>query len=131
MEKPDLVALMPFAALCGIEVERAEPEEVVGRMDWKPERCTAGGLLHGGAIMTLADSIGALCSVLQMPPGATTATIESKTNFFRPLVRGRARAVSRPLHKGSTIVVVQTDILDGDGKRVAQVTQSQAVIKPK
>jgi len=129
MEKADLVAIMPFATLCGIEVERADPEEVVGGMEWKPERCTAGGILHGGALMTLADSIGALCAFLQMPPGATTATIESKTNFFRPLSKGRARAVSHPLHVGSRIVVVQTDIFDGENRRVAQVTQSQAVIQ--
>jgi uncharacterized protein (TIGR00369 family) len=131
MAAPDLVAIMPFAQLCGITVEKAEPDEVIGVMEWKPERCTAGGILHGGALMTLADSVGALCAFLQMPPGVSTATIESKTNFFRPLARGRARAVSKPLHKGSSIVVVQTDILDDDGKRVAQVTQSQAVLKPK
>ena len=78
--------------------------------------------------MTLADSAGALCAFLNLPEGARTSTIESKTNFFRPLVRGLARAVARPLHVGRTIVVVQTDILDEGGKRVAQTTQTQAVV---
>jgi uncharacterized protein (TIGR00369 family) len=120
---------MPFAETCGIEIETTTKEEVVGRLPWAPERCTAGGILHGGALMTLADSVGALCAFLNLPEGALTATIETKTNFFRPLSRGAARAVARPLHVGKSFIVVQTDVLDDDGKRVAQTTQTQAVLR--
>ena len=130
MSGPDLIALMPFADLCGLVVETATPDEVAGTMEWAPERCTTGGILHGGALMTLADTMGALCAFQNLPPGATTATVESKTNFFRPVARGRVRAVTRPLHKGRAFIVVQTDVLDDQGRRVAQVTQTQAVIAP-
>jgi uncharacterized protein (TIGR00369 family) len=84
--------------------------------------------MHGGALMTLADTVGAICAFLNLPPGATTSTIESKTNFFRPVREGLVVAISRPLHVGRTIIVVQTDLMDGDGRRVAQTTQTQAVL---
>jgi uncharacterized protein (TIGR00369 family) len=121
---------MPFADLIGIRIVDTSPEEVRGLLDWAPERCTAGGVLHGGAVLTLADSVGATCAFLNLPTGALTATIESKTNFFRPVTRGTVEAVARPLHIGKSTIVVQTDVLDEEGKRVAQVTQTQAVIKP-
>jgi uncharacterized protein (TIGR00369 family) len=119
---------MPFATLIGAELVSASPEEVRGRLEWAPERCTTGGVLHGGILMALADSIGAYCAVLNLPPGAGTATIESKTNFFRAVRDGFVDAVSTPLHVGRTTIVVQTDLIDGQGKRVARVTQTQAVI---
>jgi 1,4-dihydroxy-2-naphthoyl-CoA hydrolase len=106
----------------------ATPEECVGRLPWAPERCTAGGVLHGGAIMTLADSVGAVCAFLNLPRDATTSTIESKTNFFRGVRQGAVTATSRVLHAGRTTIVVQTDLVDDAGKRVAQVTQTQAVL---
>ncbi|TMD34161.1 MAG: PaaI family thioesterase [Chloroflexi bacterium] len=121
---------MPFAQLIGAELVSASPQEVRGRMAWAPERCTTGGVLHGGALMALADSIGAYCAVLNLPPGAGTATIESKTNFFRAVREGFVEAVSTPLHVGRTTIVVQTDLHDGQGRRVARVTQTQAVIAP-
>lgn len=80
--------------------------------------------------MTLADSLGGLCAFMNLPAGANTATIESKTNFFRPLRSGYAQATSRPLHVGRTTIVVQTDIYDAEDRRVAQVTQTQAVLAP-
>jgi 1,4-dihydroxy-2-naphthoyl-CoA hydrolase len=119
---------MPFANLIGAELVSAKPEEVRGRMEWAPERCTTGGVLHGGALMALADSIGAYCAVLNLPSGAGTATIESKTNFFRAVREGFVEAVSTPLHVGRTTIVVQTDLHDSQGRRVARVTQTQAVI---
>jgi len=122
---------IPFARDVGVTVERAAPDEVVGTLDWSPERCTTAGILHGGAIMTLADTVGAICAFQHLPPGTTTGTIESKTNFFRPVSRGRARATARPLHVGRTFIVVQTDVVDDEGRRVAQVTQTQAVIQPR
>jgi uncharacterized protein (TIGR00369 family) len=118
---------MPFANLIGAELVSAKPEEVRGRMEWAPERCTTGGVLHGGALMALADSIGAYCAVLNLPSGAGTATIESKTNFFRAVREGFVEAVSTPLHVGRTTIVVQTDLHDSQGRRVARVTQTQAV----
>lgn len=121
---------MPFADLVGVRIVDSRSEEVRGLLDWAPERCTAGGVLHGGALMTLADSLGGACAFLNLPTGTLTATIESKTNFFRAVTRGTVEAVARPLHVGKSTIVVQTDVLDEDGRRVAQVTQTQAVIKP-
>ena len=125
-----LTAAMPFAALTGVQVVSASAEEVKGRLDWAPERCTTGGLLHGGAVMALADSLGGVCAFLNLPPGAGTSTIESKTNFFRGVREGTVEATTRPLHVGRTVIVVQTDVHDTRGKRVAQVTQTQAVLGP-
>ncbi|HTC82653.1 MAG TPA: PaaI family thioesterase, partial [Acidimicrobiia bacterium] len=84
--------------------------------------------LHGGALMTLADTVGAVCAFLNLPEGGSTSTIESKTNFFRGVRGGAVRAVARPLHAGRTTVVVQTDLYDDDGRRVSQTTQTQAVL---
>ena len=126
----ELVAQMPFAAATGVELLEASPERCVGRLAWAEERCTAGGILHGGALMTLADSVAALCAYLNLPAGATTGTIESKTNFFRAVRDGHVEARSRPLHVGRTTIVVQTDLVDGGGRLVGQTTQTQAVIAP-
>ncbi len=123
-----LLGMMPFAVTSGIELVSAEPTEVVGVLAWAPDRCTAGGVLHGGAVMTLADSVGAVCAFLNLPTGAGTATIESKTNFFRAVRGGLVRAVARPLHVGGSIIVVQTDLTDDGDRRVAQVTQTQSVL---
>lgn len=125
-----MIEQMPFAAVLGVELESAAKEEVRGRMAWAPERCTSGGLLHGGALMAMADSLGALCALLNLPEGAGTATIESKTNFFRGVRQGLVSSVSRPLHVGGRTIVVQTDLFDETGRRVAQVTQTQAVLGP-
>jgi uncharacterized protein (TIGR00369 family) len=124
----ELVAAMPFAAGLGVEVSAAGKDEVRGRLAWAPERCTAGGVLHGGALMGLADSLGAICAFLNLPEGATTATIESKTNFFRAVRGGHVEAVSRPLHVGRTSIVVQTELADAEARPVAVVIQTQAVL---
>jgi uncharacterized protein (TIGR00369 family) len=127
----DLNEAMPFGAVLGVEVDDASAEEVRGGLEWTPERCTAGGILHGGALMGLADSLGGLCAYLNLPDGATgTATVESKTNFFRGVREGRVTAVAKPLHVGRTFIVVQTDLRDDEGRHVAQVTQTQAVLRP-
>lgn len=125
---PDLVALMPFARELGVEVKAATKDEVRGRLEWRPELCTAGGLLHGGALMTLADSVGAICAFLNLPEGANTATLESKTNFFRGVRDRHVDAVAKPLHVGRSSIVVQTDLADADGKPVALVIQTQAIL---
>jgi 1,4-dihydroxy-2-naphthoyl-CoA hydrolase len=125
----DLVAAMPFAVELGIELDAATPDEVRARLAWDERRCTAGGVLHGGALMTLADSAGALLAYLNLPEGTqATATIESKTNFFRPVSSGHVEATARVLHKGRTTIVVETDLRDADGKHVARVTQTQAIL---
>ena len=125
----DLNAAMPFGALLGVEVDAAAADEVRGALQWSPERCTAGGVMHGGALMGLADSLGGLCAYLNLPEGATaTATVESTTNFFRAVREGRVSAVSRPLHVGRTFIVVETDLHDAQGRHVARVTQTQAVL---
>ena len=125
----NLADIVPLAGTLGIEVSMAEAEEVRGRMEWAPERCTAAGVLHGGALMAFADTLGGVCAFLNLPAGATsTATVESKTNFFRAVREGRVEGVARPLHVGRTFIVVQTDLMDTDQRRVAQVTQTQAVL---
>jgi 1,4-dihydroxy-2-naphthoyl-CoA hydrolase len=127
-DRDALLASMPFSVACGMRLRAAAPEEVSGRLDWAPERCTAGGALHGGALMALADSLGAICAFLNLPPGASTSTIESKTNFFRAVRSGHVTATARPLHVGRTTIVVQTDVRDADDRRVALVIQTQAVL---
>ncbi|TFV89638.1 PaaI family thioesterase [Blastococcus sp. CT_GayMR16] len=119
---------MPFAVATGVRLDRARPDEVTGHLPWAPERCTAGGVLHGGALMTLADSVGAVCAFLNLPAGASTATVSSSTSLMRAVRSGSARAVARPLHAGRSFVVVSVDLSDDDGRRVAQVTQTQAVL---
>lgn len=135
MTTPDAVltetarASMPFAEVLGLEIVAAAPEEVRARIAWEERLCTAGGILHGGALMSLADAAGAYCAFLNLPDGAAgTATIESKTNFFRAVREGHVVATSRPLHRGRTTIVVETDLHDSAGKHVARVMQTQAVL---
>ncbi len=124
-------ASMPLAETLGLEVVTASPEEVHMRLEHQDRLCTAGGILHGGALMALADSAGGLCAFLNLPEGATgTATIESKTNFFRAVRDGHVDATSRVLHSGRTTIVVETDLRDAEGRHVARVTQTQAVLTP-
>ncbi|MEU1089969.1 PaaI family thioesterase [Streptomyces sp. NPDC005576] len=126
-----LLAEMPYAVESGVVLTEARPEIARGLLEWSAGRCTAGGMLHGGALMTLADTVGAVCGYLNLPEGAGTATIESKTNFFRGAGQGTVRAEARPLHVGGTLIVVQTDVYDDRGRRVSQTTQTQAVIVPR
>jgi uncharacterized protein (TIGR00369 family) len=123
-----LVDLMPFTKLLGVRFAAAGRDEVRARLDWAPELCTSGGVLHGGALMSLADSAGAACAFLNLPKGAGTTTIESKTNFLRGVREGSVEATSRPLHVGRTVIVVETDLRDDRGKLVGRVTQTQMVL---
>jgi 1,4-dihydroxy-2-naphthoyl-CoA hydrolase len=127
-ELGDLVAMMPFAAQLGIELTAAAPEEVIGRLAWRKDLCTTGGLLHGGALMAFADSLGGVCAFLNLPPAAGTATISSTTNFLRALREGHAIATARPLRVGRSVIVVETEVRDDAGKALSHTTQSQAVI---
>jgi len=123
-----VMASMPFGPKLGIESIAGTADEVEATLAWAPELCTAGGALHGGALMALADSAGGVCAFLNLPAGTRTVTIESKTNFFGAIREGLVRAVARPLHRGRTTIVVETDVYDESGRRVARTTQTQAVL---
>jgi 1,4-dihydroxy-2-naphthoyl-CoA hydrolase len=123
----DLIAQMPFATFLGIALDEASPDRVVARLDWTPQLCTSSGVLHGGALMSLADTAGALVAFLGLAEGQTTATITSTTQMFRPVTSGPVRAVAVPLHRGRTTCVAQTSLTDADGRLVAQTTQVQAI----
>ena len=123
----DLHTAMPFTALLGASTVSAAPEEM--RLDRAAGRCTAGGLLHGGALMGLADAAGGLCAYPNLPDGATgTATTTSATSFLRAARKGHVEAVARPLHVGRTVIVVDTELRDADGRLVGRTTQTQAVL---
>ncbi len=121
-----MTELIPLAETLGLELLSAE--RVEGRLAYSPHGCTADGVLHGGALMALADNFGGVCAYLNLPSGAVTSTIESKTNFFRAVREGHVDSVSRPLHVGRSTIAVQTDLFDANGGRVAQTTQTQAVV---
>lgn len=125
-----LIALMPYGVALGVRLREATEEVVRGSLDWAPERCTAGGVLHGGALMSLADATGGLSAYLNLPEGASTTTVESKTNFFRAVRAGAVHATSRPLHAGRSFIVVQTDVVDDEDRRVSLTVQTQAVLRP-
>jgi uncharacterized protein (TIGR00369 family) len=119
---------MPFAGVLGIEVVSTDHTGAVATVAWAPERCTAAGILHGGYLMAVADSVGALCAFYNLPEGGTTSTIESKTNFFRPVRAGEVSFEATPVHVGRTVIVVQTDATDEEGRLVTRTTQTQAVL---
>ncbi|MCB1247603.1 MAG: PaaI family thioesterase [Acidimicrobiia bacterium] len=119
---------MPFARKLGLTIDAGGPHEVVAHAAWAPEHCTAGGALHGGFLMGLADSVGAMCAFLNLPDGAATSTVESKSNFFRPVTAGVVKVTAQPVHVGGRIIVVQTDIHDDEGRLVSRTIQTQAVL---
>jgi 1,4-dihydroxy-2-naphthoyl-CoA hydrolase len=120
---------LPLARLLGIEVVSVTPDLVIGELKVREDICTRPAVLHGGAYMAFADTIGAVATVANLKEGETTTTIESKTNFFAAVPLGdTARAECTPLHKGRTTMVWQTRITRGDGKLAAIVTQTQMVL---
>jgi uncharacterized protein (TIGR00369 family) len=131
VKKPEITepvnAQMPLGATLGIRTF-GDTEEVDATLEFSPDLCTSGGALHGGVLMTLADTAGAVCAFLNLPAGARTVTIESKTNFLGAVREGTVTARARPLHVGKTTIVVETDVLDASGRRVARTTQTQAVL---
>jgi 1,4-dihydroxy-2-naphthoyl-CoA hydrolase len=124
----ELVASMPFAVHAGVTITRADRDAVTGHLEWAPERCTVGGLLHGGALMTLADSLGAVAAFLHLPEGAGTATIGSSTTLLRGVRDGRVHGTATVLHAGRRTITVRTDLHDDGGRAVATTTQTQAVL---
>ena len=123
-----LQAMVPLAGLLGVRVVDAAPEAVRLELDWREELCTATGAMHGGALMSLADTAGAVCAVLNLPEGAAgTVTIESKTNLLAPVRGGTVMATAVPLRAGRSLIVVETE-LRADGGLVAKTLQTQAVL---
>ena len=122
-----LIAMMPFAAQLGITLDEAGPGRVVATLPWAPQLCTTAGVMHGGVLMSLADTVGALVVFLGLAEGETTATITSTTQMFRPLSSGTVRAVSVLLNRGRTTATAQTSLFDSDNRLISQTTQIQAV----
>lgn len=115
--------------LLGIRLVSVEPDLIAGELEVRRELCTMPGLLHGGAIMAFADTLGALATMISAPDGSGTTTIESKTNFFRGGREGETvRGECRPLHRGRRTHVWQTTVLSAEGKLLAQVTQTQMIL---
>jgi uncharacterized protein (TIGR00369 family) len=119
----------PLAKLIGVEIVEADRSKVVGRLLVRPDICTTFETLHGGAIMAFADTLGATGAFLNLPPGAGTTTMESKTNFVGAAKAGSVvTGVSTPIHIGRSTSIWQTRITREDGKLVAVVTQTQMVL---
>jgi len=123
-----LLATMPFAVHAGVEITAASRDRVVGHLDWAPERCTIGGLLHGGALMTLADSLGAVAAFLHLPEGAGTATISASTVLMRGATQGRVTGTAKVVNAGRRFITVQTDLVDDADRPISSTTQVQAVL---
>lgn len=120
---------LPFANLLGIQILESTPEKVVAELLVRDDLCTQPPVLHGGAAMALADTLGALATIQNLPPGAGTTTIESKTNFLAPAPVGTTvRAECTPIHRGKRTQVWQTRISTREGRLVALVTQTQLVL---
>lgn len=122
----------PFADFLGVRITHLSPERVSGELVVRDELANRFGILHGGAIMAFADNLGGTATMANLPEGASTTTVESKTNFFAAIPMGdTARADCTPLHRGRTTMVWQTRITRGDGKLAALVTQTQLVLPEK
>ena len=123
------VPALPFANLLGIEIVESSPDKVTGELVVRDDLCTIPSVLHGGAAMALADTLGAIATVLNLPPGAGTTTLESKTNFVAPAPAGATvRGECTPIHRGKRTMVWQTRISIAEGRVIAIVTQTQLVL---
>jgi uncharacterized protein (TIGR00369 family) len=123
---------MPFSDMLGVELVEVTPERVVARLTVRPELCTRPAVLHGGAVMALADTLGGVATVANLGEGQWTTTIESKTNFLAAIPEGEvATAECTALHRGKTTMVWQTKVSRQDGRVAAYVTQTQLVLLAK
>lgn len=121
---------IPFAALMGIRYIEAAPERVIAELDVRDDLCTSMSVGHGGALMAFADTLGAVATAINLPDGAGTTTLESKTNFFAPARAGTTiTGECTPLHRGRRTMVWQTRITNADGRLLALVTQTQIVLE--
>jgi uncharacterized protein (TIGR00369 family) len=124
--------MTPLSKTMGMVFTKVEPDLIEAEMPVRPDLCTTPAILHGGAMMALADNVGAVGTVVNLPPGTTTTTIESKTNFLAAVPEGqKAIATAIPLHRGKTTMVWQTTIRREDGRTAAIVTQTQLVLQAK
>ncbi|MGC2521828.1 MAG: PaaI family thioesterase [Stellaceae bacterium] len=122
-------APLPFAALLGIEFVSATAERVVARMRVRDDLCTCPAVLHGGAVMAFADTLGAVGTIANLPDGAGTTTIESKTNFVAPAPAGtEVIGEATPVHRGRRTMIWQTRVTNPEGRLVALVTQTQLIL---
>jgi 1,4-dihydroxy-2-naphthoyl-CoA hydrolase len=120
---------LPFAELLGIEVISASPDKIVAEMTVREDLCTSPSVLHGGAVMAFADTLGALGTIVNLPQGSGTTTIESKTNFVAPAVVGtRIVGEATPIHRGRRTMIWQTRVSGPGDRLVALVTQTQLVL---
>lgn len=118
----------PFARMMGVKMTRVAKDRIEGELEVTKDHCTIPDILHGGAIMAFADNMGGIGAFLNMPPGAMTTTIESKTNFLRSVPVGQtAKAVTTPVNLGRTLQVWKTEIFREDGKLAAVITQTQLI----
>jgi uncharacterized protein (TIGR00369 family) len=123
---------VPFADTLGIRLTSVGPERVTAELEVREDLCTSVPILHGGALMAFADTLGAVATAVNIPADAATTTLESKTNFFAPAPLGSTvRAETTPLHRGKTTQVWQTRITNVEGRLLAQVTQTQMVLPPR
>jgi uncharacterized protein (TIGR00369 family) len=129
MPIPDLPS---FTKLLGVDVLQRTPDRTEAKLVVREELCNRRGVLHGGAVMALGDTLGGMTASISLPPGGRTATIESKTNFFAAIPKDdTAHAICMPLHRGRTTIVLETRITRGDGKLAAIVTQTQLIFDMK
>jgi uncharacterized protein (TIGR00369 family) len=120
---------LPFAELLGIRFVSASADRIEAVMEVREDLCTTPAVLHGGALMSLADTLGACATVLNLEDGAGTTTLESKTNFLAPVpVNTTVKAECTPIHRGKRTMVWQTRVTGADGRLVALVTQTQIVL---
>ncbi len=123
---------LPFAELMGVRFTAASRDKVEAELAVRDDLCTRPAVLHGGAIMAFADTLGAAATVLNLPEGMWTTTVESKTNFLSSAAAGSiVKGETTPVHRGRQTMVWQTRILREDGRLVALVTQTQLVLEPK
>ena len=121
--------MLPFAKLLGIEFTSASPDKIVARMNVREDLCTSPAVLHGGAVMAFADTLGAIGTIVNLPDGATTTTIESKTNFIAPAPVGtQVVGEATPVHRGRRTMIWQTRVTTPAGRLVALVTQTQLIL---
>jgi 1,4-dihydroxy-2-naphthoyl-CoA hydrolase len=121
---------LPFAELLGVRYTSASKERVTAELLVREDLCTRPAVLHGGAIMAFADTLGAAATILNLPEGAWTTTIESKTNFVAPAPVGTTvRGETTPIHRGRRSMVWQTHVQTAEGRLVAMVIQTQMVLE--